>query len=190
MTEITANAEAPRVGLNAASLFFIFALTVFVAVIGWQFARRNEAVLNTGNDAPRFSVISFDGETFDLAELNGQPVFVNFWASWCAPCRDEAPILERLWQQYRDEGLLVLGITHSDIDRDSLAFINEFAISYPNAPDPAARIYDSYGLTGVPESFLIAPDGSLAYVLRGPLSESTLGGLTAAIEASLQGSAS
>lgn len=170
----TAETHEPKAGgLSLSSIVLLIGVTAFVAVIGVQLARRNTPFLEAGQGAPNFTVTSFDGETYTLNELRGKVVVVNFWASWCGPCEDEAPMLEALWQEYKDKDFLLLGITHSDVERDSLRFIADYQITYPNAPDPGGRIYDLYNLTGVPESFVIAPDGSLAYVLHGPISPTT-----------------
>ncbi len=166
-------ATKPSPGLDLPSIALIAAVVIFVGVIGWQFARQNAAPPSSGNNAPNFAVTTFDGEEISLDDLAGNVVVVNFWASWCVPCEDEAPILQETWEEYQDENFVLLGITHADIRRDSLEFVDEYGLTYPNAPDPASRIYDEYGLTGVPETFIIAPDGTLAYTLRGPLSDTT-----------------
>lgn len=178
--------EEPRTGLNAISITLIVVVVIVIAVVGAQFAQQNAAPVADGNQAPGFTVTTFDGEEVSLESLAGNVVVVNFWASWCVPCEEEAPILQQAWEQYQDENFVMIGITHSDIRRDSLAFIDEYGLTYPNAPDPAARIYEAYGLTGVPESFVVAPDGELAYVLRGVLSEMTEDDFFAAIDALLE----
>lgn len=176
MTELTTQPpeEQPRGGLDIPSIFLLLAVTAFVGVIGVQLARQNSPLVGQGDRAPDFTVTTFDEEEIALSEMRGQIVIVNFWASWCGPCIDEAPMLESVWQTYRDQDVLMLGITHADVSRDSLEFIERYGITYPNAPDPGARIYDTYNAQGVPETFIVGPDGRVAWALYGPLSESTM----------------
>jgi cytochrome c biogenesis protein CcmG/thiol:disulfide interchange protein DsbE len=90
-------------------------------------------------------------------------VVVNFWASWCPPCREEAPLFQALWERYRDQGVVFLGVTYVDSERNSRAFIDEFGITYPNAPDVGTYITkEQYHITGVPETFVIDQDGNIA----------------------------
>lgn len=123
--------------------------------------------------APDFTLQLFSGETLRLADLRGQPVMVNFWASWCPPCREEAPLLERTWREYRDRGVLFIGIDLWDRDQDARAFLQEFAISYPNGPDSSSVAID-YGLTGIPETFFIDRQGQIRRKWIGPFTEAPL----------------
>jgi cytochrome c biogenesis protein CcmG/thiol:disulfide interchange protein DsbE len=109
--------------------------------------------------APAFSLPRFDGGTLTLASLRGKYVLVNFWASWCVPCRDEAPLLERAWRQYRDRGLVVVGVDIQDLEPEARKFIAQFKVSYPNVRDRDGRVSRAYGTTGVPETFFIDRDG-------------------------------
>jgi len=120
--------------------------------------------------APGFSLPDLDGGALALDALRGRVVFVNFWGTWCAPCRDEAPSLERLYGQLRDDGFELLGVS---IDapgaRDEIrAFRDEFGISFPILVDPGKEVYRAYGATGVPETFLIDAGGNLVERFVGP----------------------
>lgn len=121
--------------------------------------------------APDFTLQLFDGGTFRLSEQRGKVVVVNFWASWCIPCRDEAPVLERAWQRYRDQGVVLVGLDIWDTERDARAFMSEFGIDYPNGPDPRGAAAIEYGVTGIPETFFIRPDGTIARHWIGPLTD-------------------
>src|SRR5258708_6936439 len=109
--------------------------------------------------APDFTVGLFDGGTFRLADElrqgQGRPVLVNFWASWCVPCAEEAPILEDGWQRYRDRVSFV-GVDVQDVDADALAFIQKFHVTYPNGAGNAGPTSVAYGMRGVPESYFVA----------------------------------
>jgi cytochrome c biogenesis protein CcmG/thiol:disulfide interchange protein DsbE len=84
---------------------------------------------------------------------------LNFWASWCVPCRDEAPLFEATWQREKDNGIVFIGMDYLDQDHAAKAFLAEFGVTYPNGADLQSAAARKYGITGVPETFFIAPDG-------------------------------
>ena len=110
--------------------------------------------------APDFNLTLFDGSELTLSSLRGRAVVLNFWASWCPPCREEARDMERVWQAYRDKGVVFLGVNIQDSERGARAFMEEFGITYPNGQDTSG-IASSYGLTGIPETFFITRDGTV-----------------------------
>ena len=128
----------------------------------------------SGGPAPNFTLTLFDGGQLSLSELRGQVVVINFWASWCPPCRDEAPVLERAWRSYHDRGVTFVGVDYMDTEPAARAYIEEFGITYPNGPDLGSRIARDYRIKGVPETFFITPQGEIAEVFIGPLSEARL----------------
>ena len=123
--------------------------------------------------APDFSLQLFDGGQLSLADLHDQVIIVNFWGSWCAPCQEEAPVLEKVWQEYQGQGVTFIGIAYKDTEDKARAFLDEFDITYPNALDPGNRVARSYRVQGVPETFFIK-DGEIASLYIGPLSEDQL----------------
>jgi cytochrome c biogenesis protein CcmG/thiol:disulfide interchange protein DsbE len=112
--------------------------------------------------APEFSLGLFDGSTFTLSDaLNtGKPVVVNFWASWCGPCADEAPLLQDAARRNADRFTFV-GVDVQDLDADAATFLKKYAVTYPNGSGNAGPISIQYGMRGVPETYFIAPDGRL-----------------------------
>jgi cytochrome c biogenesis protein CcmG/thiol:disulfide interchange protein DsbE len=138
----------------------IIAVLGLVGLFGWGLIQRNAPPLATGLP-PDFTLTTFDGQTIKLSDLKGKVVIINFWASWCVPCRDEAPFLERAWQTYKDRGVVILGIDYLDTDAEAKKFMQEFGITYPNGADLGSRISQAYRITGVPETYFVTKDGRL-----------------------------
>ncbi len=125
---------------------------------GWM--QRQAPPLQAGH-APQFELKTFDGQTVRLADLKGKPVVLNFWASWCGPCRAEAPALQTLWEKYKDRGLIVLGVDYVDTETEAKKFMQEFGMTYPAGADVGTTIASQYKITGVPETYFITRDGKL-----------------------------
>ncbi len=130
---------------------------------------------STGDQAPEVRLTDFQGEEFSLSDYEGRPVVLNFWASWCGPCRDEAPLLERAWRtQARPTGVLMLGLTMQDVTGDARAFLREFDVTYPNVRDPTNETARRYGVTGLPETFFISAAGQIVGHVVGVISDRQL----------------
>ena len=126
--------------------------------------------------APDFSLTLFDtsgGGTFSNADLMGHPTVVNFWASWCPPCKEEAPHLEQVWQEYKDRGVTFLGIDVQDNDDDALEFIKRYGITYRNGPDRSDIALD-FGMLAVPETFFIDREGQIVGKFAGAINSEQL----------------
>jgi cytochrome c biogenesis protein CcmG, thiol:disulfide interchange protein DsbE len=113
--------------------------------------------------ATPFTVTLFDGRKVTLEELRGKAVFLNFWASWCLPCRAEARELEAAWQKVKDTDMVFIGVALQDTDKNALEFLKEFDVTYPNGKDESGKIAVDYGTWGIPESFFIDPQGRITY---------------------------
>ena len=124
--------------------------------------------------APGFSLTTFEGDTIYLADLRGKPVVINFWASWCPPCRIEAALIERTWRAYKDRGVVFLGINIQDRKEDALSYLREFNITYPNGPDPSGEIAIDYGVSGLPVTFFIDRKGEVVRRWVGAIETSVL----------------
>ncbi len=149
--------------------YIAYALVLsLLALLGWGLVKVNSAQVDSGL-APDFTLTSFKGETLTLSDLRGQVVIINFWASWCPPCRDEAPYLEATWRKYKDQGVVFIGVDYADTESKALAYIEEFDITYFNGPDIGTRISQDYNMQGVPETFYVAKNGELRGVKIGPL---------------------
>jgi cytochrome c biogenesis protein CcmG/thiol:disulfide interchange protein DsbE len=139
-----------------------------LALLGWGLIRVQAGPRASGI-APDFTLNTFDNQQITLSEFKGQVVVINFWASWCPPCREEAAYLEKTWRKYKDQGVVFLGIDYVDTEPEALAYIEEFEITYPNGPDLRTEISQAYRIQGVPETFFVAKDGTLRGVKIGPL---------------------
>ncbi len=139
-----------------------------LGLMGWGIVRAASGPLDSGM-APDFTLTTFRGETVTLSALRGRVVVINFWASWCPPCREEAAYLERTWRKYRDRGVVFIGVDYADTRKEALAYIAEFDITYPNGPDIGTRISRAYRIRGVPETFFVDKRGQLRGVHIGPL---------------------
>ena len=121
--------------------------------------------------APDFEVQLFGGGSVRLSEQRGKAVVVNYWASWCPPCREEAAMLERAWRRYRSRGVMFIGLDVWDTEQDANDFLQEFGVTYPNGRDRYGEAAIDYGVTGIPETYFIRPDGSMARHWIGPLTD-------------------
>jgi cytochrome c biogenesis protein CcmG/thiol:disulfide interchange protein DsbE len=134
-----------------------------------------------GNPAPEFQMTAFNGDfvgrPFSSADLRGQVVVLNMWASWCVECETEAAVLEQAWQDYRGRGVWFVGVDYLDTDTAGMEYLRRFNVTYPNGPDIGSRIYQSFRCTGVPETFFIDRDGVVQHVQIGPISQPELAGL-------------
>ncbi len=155
------------------SVVLIVGVVVSIVVFGLALSRRNETQPTSG-PAPDFSLTTFNGEQFRLSDQRGKVVVINFWASWCIPCRTEAPALQATWEHYKEKGVLFVGVDYADTDDNALAFIKEFGITYPNGPDIGIKIFTAYRVQGVPETFVIDQHGNVAQFLYAGVNEKQL----------------
>lgn len=143
-------------------------LLAFLALMAWGL-RKAQAGPRESGMAPDFTLTDFNGSVITLSDLRGQVVIVNFWASWCPPCREEAAYLEETWRKYKDKNVVFIGVDWVDTEKEALAYIKEFDLTYFNGPDIGTRIATAYNIQGVPETFYIAKNGELRGVHIGPL---------------------
>ncbi|MBI4769341.1 MAG: TlpA family protein disulfide reductase [Chloroflexi bacterium] len=139
-----------------------------LALLGWGVVQAANGPRDTGL-APDFTLTGFSGRTVALSELRGQVVVINFWASWCPPCREEAAYLEKTWRKYQNKGVVFIGVDYVDTEKEALAYMKEFDITYLNGPDVGTRISQAYRIQGVPETFFVDRAGKLRGVNIGPL---------------------
>jgi len=148
----------------------------FIWLLAYGFGRNPRYISSPliEKEAPDFVAPRFDGGTVRLGDLRGKVVFINFWASWCIPCREEARTLEEAWQRYKEREVVFLGINIQDKEQDARRFLKEFGITYPNVRDATGKVAVDYGVWGIPESFFVNGDGRIAYKHVGALNAPTL----------------
>ena len=167
----------------------VILIVVGFIILLWTGLARKEPLTGTSGatqinrPAADFTLPLFDGGNITLSNLRGKPVVLNFWASWCPPCREEAPTLEKIWQIYKENEVTFIGVDIQDREADARAYIEEFGITYPNGPDIGGKITIDYGVSGIPVTFFINREGRIVSRWVGAISE---GLLRARIEEILQ----
>lgn len=127
--------------------------------------------LNEGQLAPDFEFSTFDGERMRLSDLRGKPVFLNFWASWCGPCRQEMPNMQTMVEKYGKDGLVVLAMNNGEAIEPARRFLDRIEVTLSEfGYDPTAAVVRRYGVTGLPVSYFIDKDGVITRVVIGELS--------------------
>jgi cytochrome c biogenesis protein CcmG/thiol:disulfide interchange protein DsbE len=139
-----------------------------LAIVGISLIRKQQGPVGVGAKPQPFTLRTFDGVEYDTGELVGQVVVINFWASWCTPCEGEAAELEQAYQQFKDQGVVFLGVNYVDTEPEAKAYLEKFGITYPNGPDLGTRISQAFRIRGVPETYILGRDGRLARVKIGP----------------------
>jgi DsbE subfamily thiol:disulfide oxidoreductase len=130
--------------------------------------------VEVGNPAPDFRLATPDGSSLALSELRGKVVVLNFWATWCVPCRDEMPALENVFQKHGSRGLVVVGIDVQESADKVLAFLPEVGVSFPILLDSDTRLATRYRATGLPATFIVDRRGVVRDIRLGPYTEEML----------------
>lgn len=164
----------------------IFYILILIAGASWivlsaESTGASKPSLNSapqaGFNAPDFTLNTPAGETYTLSKLHGQAVLVNLWATWCPPCRAEMPTIQKLYQEYKDQGFIVLALdmTYQDDPSAIVPFINEFSLTFPILLEETGETAAAYQLRSMPSSFFINRDGTISEVIiGGPMSEALL----------------
>lgn len=161
--------------MSARSIAALLAVLAVVGLLTFGLLSKGSAKIAVGQPVPdrALPVLGGNGKG-KIADYRGRWVLVNLWASWCPPCRKEAPLLQRFWRRWRGRGLTVLGIDVQDNAPDALAFVRRYGLTYPQLRSVGEERSAAFGSTGVPENFLVDPRGRLALIWRGPVDEAFL----------------
>ena len=176
--------------LQAAAVAVVALLIVLLAFKVFDEARAQSLrdAVRSGEKpaAPSFDLPRLNGGgSLALESLRGKAVVLNFWASWCEPCKEEAPLLEQAWKRYRDEGVVLVGIDANDFRKDARRFVERYRTTYEIVHDGRGATLGRFGLTGFPETLFLDAKGRIVDWVVGPVTEETLArGIAAAREAS------
>lgn len=165
----------------------LFQVLILILSIGWTMVSRVPAVATTGGapppsprqgfSAPDFTMEALGGGQVSLSELRGKVVMINLWASWCPPCREEMPAIERVYQKYKDQGFVVLGVNTTSQDQEAGAarFVQEFSLNFPILFDRSGSVSARYALRALPTTFFVDRKGVIQeVVIGGPMSETSM----------------
>jgi cytochrome c biogenesis protein CcmG/thiol:disulfide interchange protein DsbE len=156
--------------VSARSFLAVLAVLAIVGLLAFGLLSKGSSGIALGDQAPVTTLPRLEGGgSGSIADYRGQWVLVNFWASWCVPCREEAPALEEFQRRHGDDSFTVLGIDSRDLSSDGLDFVREFKLTYPQLRDGDGGIAHDFGTTGVPENYLIDPRGRVRLLFRGPI---------------------
>lgn len=184
MTDVTRSAEPtqPRRRLAASQIAVIAVVLFLIGLFAYGLLLRKEAPRPSSGVAPDFALTLFPdyqstyGDQINLADLRGKVVVLNFWASWCDPCKEEAALLQNMSEAYAERGVVFVGADYLDQEPAARRYLQEFGITYPNGPDLASQIARRYRIQGVPETYFITPAGTVDWFKIGPLSATELQG--------------
>ena len=176
MNLTTESTAISRRGVPLWAQIVVWAFLVGLLVLmGIGVTRAQQGTVQPGEEIPDFSLTLFSGYEYNgqsevrISDLRGKVVFINFWASWCKPCEQEAAALEEAWKYYQPSGKVVfLGVDYVDTEPEARIFLKKFGNTYPNGPDLGTAISQMFRIQGVPETFIIDTNGVLRYVKIGP----------------------
>lgn len=153
-------------------------LAVFVALLGFALYQtvigNQSTVLRTGDPAPDFTLTTVDGDTISLSDYKGQGVLINFWATWCGPCRREMPAIERRYQTHQDNGLVVLAVNVGEPEVSARGFAHSHQLTFPILLDPDKEVTKLYNVGQLPHSVFINPDGSVGNIVIGEMNDTII----------------
>jgi cytochrome c biogenesis protein CcmG/thiol:disulfide interchange protein DsbE len=169
MTDRVSNLESKEEAPRRWGVILTWAGVIgILLVLGLALTRNRQGPVGVGETVPDFVLTTFDGDQIDIEDLRGKVVVINFWASWCKPCEQEAAELEKAYQNFKDQDVAFLGVDYVDTETEALAYLNKFNITYPNGPDLGTRISQAFRTRGVPETYIVGKDGVLVSVKIGP----------------------
>ena len=166
--------EEPRQGFSLASLAVGVIALLVLALLAYALLAQPSPPPGIGDPVPDFQLVALDGSSMNLSDYRGQVVVLNFFASWCAPCRQEAADLEQAWRKYQDADVQFLGIGYKDAPSKAQTFLETFDVTYPVAVETGNSTARAYGVTGVPETFIIDQEGNLVQHFLGAITAAQL----------------
>jgi cytochrome c biogenesis protein CcmG/thiol:disulfide interchange protein DsbE len=162
---------------TTAQLLALACVAGLLALLVWQLGHQRHAP-GVGAMAPAFTLNRLEGPgKISLASYRGKPVVLNFWASWCEPCKGEAAVLERDWTSYHDRGVVFLGVDYHDLASDARRFVSAHELTFPMVEDGSGQVTENrYGVSQVPETYVLDRSGRIVLHLPGPITSSSFAG--------------
>jgi cytochrome c biogenesis protein CcmG, thiol:disulfide interchange protein DsbE len=146
-----------------------------LGLLVWKLTHQQHAP-KVGSVAPAFTLSRLEGTgKISLASLRGDAVVLNFWASWCGPCKGEAAVLERAWARYHNRGVIFLGVDYHDLAPDARKFVAAHGLTFPMLEDGSGAVTGTYGISQVPETYILDRTGRIVAHLRGPVTSKAFG---------------
>ncbi|MGB7292959.1 MAG: TlpA disulfide reductase family protein [Thermodesulfobacteriota bacterium] len=150
-------------------LYLLIALCSLIFIVSCERGETKTTSSGELQDAKTFSLPSLNGQgDVALSDFNGKPLVINFWASWCAPCRREIPFFENTWKDYKDKGVVFIGIDVMDEKSVAQKFIEAFDITYVILHDPSGEVSNEYGVVALPATFFVDKQGKIIKKNYGP----------------------
>jgi cytochrome c biogenesis protein CcmG/thiol:disulfide interchange protein DsbE len=170
-----AQAPSQSNGSSGQRNLFWFGLAAVLVVgllvlLGFELFSDRDAAFAIGQSPPDFTLQTYGGGSLQTADLRGRILVINFWSSWCTTCDEEAQMLEEAWEAYQSQGedVVFIGVAYMDTEPDAMAFLETYAVTYPNGPDLRGEISNLYQVSSVPETYILDANGVLRGIKIGP----------------------
>ncbi|RTQ94481.1 thiol-disulfide oxidoreductase ResA [Lysinibacillus telephonicus] len=156
---------------------FLILIVLFGAIIFTIYSsltKEKVEVLQIGDEAPDFELIDLNGEKHRLSEYKGQGIFLNFWGTWCEPCKREFPIIDRQYHEYKEKGVQVLAVNIAESDFAVQNYIDSKGLTFPVVIDKNKSVMEAYNINPLPTTFLVSPEGKIEKIITGEMNETII----------------
>jgi thiol-disulfide isomerase/thioredoxin len=147
----------------------LLAMMLMIAFALYQALRGQGGQPEEGQEAPDFQLTTLDGKQMSLQQLRGKGVLINFWGTWCPPCRSEMPVLEKAYEKYRDQGFEIVSVNIAETDVAVASFAKQYGLTFPIWMDRERDVVRLYKINPIPTSFFVDPNGVIVKKVEGPL---------------------
>lgn len=155
-------------------VLLILMVGVIIFTIYSNLSKEKNSVLQVGDEAPDFVLTDMNGEKHQLSEYKGQGVFLNFWGTWCKPCEREFPLMDKQYQEVKDQGLQILAVNIGESDFVVQKYIDRKGLTFPVLIDDNKSVMETYNINPLPTTILINPEGKIEKIITGEMSEESI----------------